>query len=64
VESIPTKKTMEEVMMKFLKEKIIPRFGVPAKITTDNAKAFSSMALNKFCFKYGIFLSHYSNYYP
>jgi hypothetical protein len=64
VEAIPTKKAMEEVVMKFLEEKIITRFGVPAKITTDNAKAFSSMALNEFCFKYGIVLSHSSNYYP
>jgi transposase InsO family protein len=60
----PTKKATKEVVMKFLDEKIITRFGVPAKITTDNAKAFSSMALNEFCFKYGIVLSHCSNYYP
>jgi transposase InsO family protein len=64
VEAIPTKKATEEVVMKFLEEKIITRFGVPAKITTDNAKDFSSMALNEFCFKYGIVLSHSSNYYP
>jgi transposase InsO family protein len=51
-------------MMKFLEEKIITRFGVPTKITTDNTKDFSSMALNELCFKYGIVLSHSSNYYP
>jgi transposase InsO family protein len=50
--------------MKFLEEKIINRFGVPAKITIDNTKAFISMALNEFFFKYGIVLSHSSNYYP
>jgi hypothetical protein len=64
VEAIPTKKATKEVVMKFLEEKIITRFGVPAKITMDNAKDFSSMALNEFCFKYGIILSHSSNYYP
>jgi hypothetical protein len=64
VEAIPTKKATEEVVMKFLEEKIITRFGIPTKITTDNAKDFSSMALNEFCFKYGIVLSHSSNYYP
>jgi transposase InsO family protein len=37
---------------------------VPAKITTDNAKAFSSTELSFFYFKYGIVLSHSSNYYP
>jgi hypothetical protein len=64
VESIPTKKATEEVVMNFLEERIITRFGVPSKITTDNAKAFSSLALAEFCFKYGIVLSHSSNYYP
>jgi hypothetical protein len=50
--------------MDFLEDRIITRFGVPAKITTDNAKAFSSTKLSSFCFKYGIILSHSSNYYP
>jgi transposase InsO family protein len=49
--------------MNFLEEQIITRFGVPCKFTTDNAKAFSSHALVEFCFKYGIVLSHSSNYY-
>jgi transposase InsO family protein len=64
VESIPTKKATEEVVMNFLEERIITRFGIPSKITTDNAKAFSSHALVEFFFKYGIVLSHSSNYYP
>jgi transposase InsO family protein len=64
VESIPIKKATEEVVMNFLEDRIITRFGVPSKITTDNAKAFSSHALVEFCFKYGIVLSHSSNYYP
>jgi transposase InsO family protein len=64
VESIPTKKATEEVVMNFLEDRIITRFGAPSKITTDNAKAFSSYALVEFCFKYGIVLSHSSNYYP
>jgi hypothetical protein len=50
--------------MNFLEDRIITRFGAPSKITTDNAKAFSSYALIEFCFKYGITLSHSSNYYP
>jgi hypothetical protein len=53
VEAIPTKKATKEVVMKFLEETIITRFGVPTKITT-----------NEFFFKYGIILSHSSNYYP
>jgi hypothetical protein len=58
VEVVPTNKAKKKVVMKFLEEKIITRFSVPAKITTDNAKAFSSIALNDFYFKYGIILSH------
>jgi transposase InsO family protein len=50
--------------MDFLEDRIITQFGVPANITTDNAKAFSSTELSSFCFKYGIVLSHSSNYYP
>jgi transposase InsO family protein len=64
VEAIPTKSATDKVVMDFLEDKIITRFGVPTKITTDNAKAFSSTELSSFCFKYGIILSHSSNYYP
>jgi hypothetical protein len=45
VESIPTKKSTEEVVVHFLEERIITRFGIPFKIITDNAKDFSSLAL-------------------
>jgi hypothetical protein len=64
VKSIPTKKATEEVVMNFLEDWIITRFGIPSKIAIDNAKAFSSYTLVEFCFKYGITLSHSSNYYP
>jgi transposase InsO family protein len=64
LESISTNKSIEELIMNSLEERIITRFGVPSKITTDNAKAFSSLALAEFCFRYHIALSHSSNYYP
>jgi transposase InsO family protein len=64
VKAIPTKSTTDKVGMDFLEDRIITRFGVPAKITTDNVKAFSSSELSSFCFKYGIVLSFSSNYYP
>jgi hypothetical protein len=48
VEAIPTKKETEEVIMSFLEDRIITRFGAPTKITTDNAKDFSSLALENF----------------
>ena len=64
VEAIHIKKATSEFIMEFLEDKIITRFGVPSKITSDNVKAFSSAKLTSFCFKYGIILSHSSNYYP
>jgi len=39
VEAIPTKAATNQVVMDFPKDKIITRFGVPAKIVTDNAKS-------------------------
>ena len=64
VEAIPTKWETYKVVMEFLENKIITRFGIPTKITIDNAKAFSSRELQTFCFDHGIFLSRSSNYYP
>ena len=40
VEAISTKSANEKVVMDFLEDRIITRFGVPSKIVTDNAKAF------------------------
>ena len=64
VEAIPTKNAIKKVVMDFIEERIITIFRTPLKITTDNAKAFSSGEVNDFYFKYGIILSHSSNYYP
>jgi hypothetical protein len=58
VEAIPTKSATEKVVMDFLEDKIILRFGVPSKIVIDNAKAFCSDEISSFCLKYGIILSH------
>jgi hypothetical protein len=64
VEAIPTKSTTKKVVMDFHEDKIITRFGVSSKIVTDNSKAFCSTEMSSFCFKYGIILSHASDYYP
>ena len=64
MEAIPTKNATYKVVMDFLEDKIINRFSAPTKITTDNAKSFSSAEFTSFCFKNGIILSHSSNYYP
>ena len=37
---------------------------MPARIITDNDLCLVSSEMSSFCFKYGIILSHSSNYYP
>ena len=64
VEAIPTKKATDAIVMDFLEDKIITRFSVPARIITDNGPCFVSFEMSSFCFRYGIILSHSSNYYP
>jgi hypothetical protein len=64
VEAIPTRKATDTVVIEFLEENILARFGCPRKIITDNAQAFKSMAMISFCQKYNIVLGHSTAYYP
>jgi hypothetical protein len=64
VEAIPTRKATDSVVIEFLEENILARFGCPRKIVTDNAQAFKSMAMIIFCQKYNIVLGHSTTYYP
>jgi hypothetical protein len=64
VESIPTQNATDSVVINFLEENILSRFGCPQKIVTDNAQAFKSMAMIRFCKKYNIVLGHSTTYYP
>jgi hypothetical protein len=40
VEAIPTKRATDSVVIDFLEDNILSRFGCPRKIVTDNAQAF------------------------
>jgi hypothetical protein len=64
VEAIPTRRATDSVVMDFLEENILSRFGCPRKIVTDNAHAFKSMAMVSFFQKYNIVLGHSMTYYP
>jgi hypothetical protein len=64
VEAIPTKRATDSVVIDFLEDNILSRFGCPRKIVTDNAQAFKSMAMISFCQKYNIVLGHSTAYYP
>jgi hypothetical protein len=49
VEPIPTQNATYSIVIKFLEENILSRFGCPRKIVTDNAQSFKSMAMIDFC---------------
>ena len=64
VEVIPTRNATDSVVISFLEDNILSRFGCPQKIVTDNAQALKSMAMINFCQKYNIVLGHSTTYYP
>jgi hypothetical protein len=64
VEAIPSKRATDLVVIDFLEDSILSRFGCPRKIVTDNAQAFKSMAMISFCQRYNIVHGHSTTYYP
>ena len=64
VEAIPTRNATDKVIIDFIQENILSRFGCPKKLLTDNAKAFKSKAMVTFCEENGIVLKHSIAYYP
>ena len=54
----------EEVVINFLKEHIITRFGIPNSLVFDNATYFSSLKLSEYALEKGIILKYLDNYYP
>ena len=64
IEAIPIRQATATVIIEFLINNIMSRFGCPRRIIEDNAKAFTSSKLVKFCNDYNIILSHSRTYYP
>ena len=64
IEAIPSRQANDSVIIKFLENHILSRFGCPRKIITDNAAAFGSKKMVEFCHKYQITLGHSTAYYP
>ena len=52
------------MIMQFLEEHILSRFGIPRKLITDNDVAFKSKKMVEFFFKYHIQLGHSRTYNP
>ena len=64
VKAIPFRKVNEDVVMEFLQDHIMTRFGVPISLVFDNATYFSSIRLTAFAHEKGIKLHYSANYYP
>ena len=64
IEAIPTKNANHQVIIMFLNENILTRFGCPNKLVTDNAATFRAEELVEMCESMGIQLVHSTSYYP
>ena len=64
IEAAPVRNAIDAVIIKFLIENILSRFGCPRKLVTDNAQSFKSEKLVSFCQNHNITLSHSTLYYP
>eukprot|EP00253_Pinus_taeda_P010277 PITA_10277 len=64
IEAIPCRQANDSVIIQFLENNILSRFGFPNKIITDNAATFRSKKMVNFCHKFHITLGHSTAYYP
>jgi len=64
IEVIPTRQATDLIIISFLENNILSRFGCPNKLITDNAAAFKSKRMIDFCHKYQITLGNLTAYYP
>ena len=64
VEAVPTRRATKQVIINFLQENVLGRFGCPRKLVTDNAPAFKSRKMVKFCEENNINLKQSMPYYP
>eukprot|EP00253_Pinus_taeda_P009580 PITA_09580 len=64
IEVIPSRQATDSVIIYFLRNNILSRFGCPNKLITDNAIAFKLKRMIDFCHKYQITLGHSTAYYP
>lgn len=63
IEAIPTQQATDVVIIQFLENNILSRFGFPNKLITDNEVDFKSKKMIDFCNKYKITLGHSTAYY-
>jgi hypothetical protein len=63
-EAIPLTHVNEKVVIQFIEQHLITRFGVPSILVFDNTTYFSSTLLTKFALDKGIIFRYFANYYP
>jgi hypothetical protein len=63
-EAIPLTHVNEKVVIQFIEQQLITRFGVPSVLVFDNATYFSSTLLTEFSLDKGIIIRYSANYYP
>jgi hypothetical protein len=63
-ETVPLREVKSDNVINFLERNIIYRFGIPHRITSDNAKAFKSNKMHRFMAKYKIKWTYSTGYYP
>ena len=63
-EAVPLREVKSANAINFLERHIIYRFGIPHRITSDNAKAFRSDKMHRFMDKYKIKWNYSTGYYP
>jgi transposase InsO family protein len=64
VEAVPLESSSSSNILKFLEDNNITKYGVPNKITMDNASVFKSIEMISFFSGYSITSAHSANYYP
>lgn len=63
-EVVPLREVKSSNVITFLERNLIYRFGIPHRITSDNAKAFKSDRMHRFMEKYKIKWNYSTGYYP
>ncbi|KAK1665874.1 hypothetical protein QYE76_054033 [Lolium multiflorum] len=63
-EAVPLREVKSDNIINFLERNIIYRFGIPHRITSDNAKAFKSKKMYRLMAKYKIKWNYSTGYYP
>jgi hypothetical protein len=63
-EAIPLTHMNEKVVIQFIEQQLIMRFGMPSILVFDNVTYFSSTLLTNFSLDKGIIIRYSANYYP